>query len=86
MTKKPELNPDIVKQIMSKIPTTAKGERVILSSLFFRDLTDEQFTVLFYMPGLEIIISEKCAEYIVKRATDLNLKKGRHTVIKKQVL
>lgn len=81
-----EITADQVKAIMDKIPKTGEGTRVFLPMMFFKKLTDDEFKVLFYAPGFEMMISEKSAEYIVHRAKELGLKKGKHTTFKKEKL
>ena len=79
-----QFSPETVERLMAKLPKPTKGIRTYLPAMFFRNLSDEEFTIMFYSPGMEFLISEKCAEYIIKRADELKLKKGKHTHFKNE--
>lgn len=79
------LDPDKIKALMKKIPElkVKQNTRVFLSGTFFRKLNDDEFTTLWYMPGMEIMVSKPTRQYIEQRRRGLKLEKSRHTGDKK---
>ena len=53
-----DYNPDEIKAVFDKITPVEKGARVFLHKAFFKRLTDKEFSILWYMPGIDIIVSD----------------------------
>lgn len=66
------------KRIFDLIPELRSHTRVFLSQVFFRNLSDEEFSTLWYMPGLEIMVSDNTRAYIEKRRLKLGLLRTKH--------
>jgi hypothetical protein len=73
-----KFNPDEIKKMFDKIIPRAAGERVFLHKAFFKRLTDREFSILWYMPGVDIIVSDDTRAYIERRRLDLDLVKTKH--------
>lgn len=73
-----KFTPDQLKAIFDKIPELKPGREVFLSQVFFRNLNDEEFTTLWYMPGLIIHVADKTRAYIEKRRLKLGLQRTKH--------
>lgn len=63
------------KGLLQKIPELAQRNRLIgLQMAHFKKLSDAEFTILWYMPGLDIDIDQKTQIYIEVRRRALGLK------------
>ena len=61
--------------MLDKLPVLGtKNQRVMLQRNMLKILTDTEFSILWYMPGLDIIISPATQDYIDKRRRALGLK------------
>jgi len=72
-----ELDPEQICKVMEKLPALI-DKRVFLSRYYFEVLTDVEFTTLWYMPGLEIMVSKRTRMYIEQRRRALGLVKTKH--------
>ena len=73
-----ELDKKKVAELMEKIPKSDASEKVILPLVFFKNLSDDEFTILWLMPGIDIIVTPKVLKYIEKRRRSLKLVKNKH--------
>lgn len=62
-------------KLFSKIPELGhKGVHIGLQLAHFKKLSDSEFTILWYMPGMDIDIDHKTQVYIEMRRRELGLK------------
>lgn len=72
-------------RIFAKIPELAGGwEQVFISRADLKRLTDEEFILLWLLPGIEVRVGNKTAEYVNERRELLGLTQGKHSSIKKE--
>jgi len=76
-------DPEKYRQLMNKLQVQNDSRTTFLSKSFFAQLSDEEFTVLWYMPGIEIICSDRTMKYINTRRQALGLKRTKHNIVKK---
>ena len=60
--------------LSQKFQLPKDDETLMLSRVFFRNLTDSEFTIVYNMP-LKIIVTENTNKYIDNRRRELNLKR-----------
>ncbi len=69
------LNGKDKKSLMGKIPELEfKNTHIGLQLAHFKKLSDDEFTILWYMPGMDIEVDHKTQIYIEKRRRELGLK------------
>ncbi len=73
----PKLDPEKIRKLMDKIPALI-DKRVFLSGYYFKSLSDDEFTTLWYMPGMEIMVSKRTRQFIEQRRRELGLVKTKH--------
>ena len=74
-----------VESIIQKIPALAnRNQRIMLQKSHFKHLTDFEFSILWHLPGLDIMCTPKTMEYVEKRREALNLKFDKNTSITKE--
>lgn len=62
-------------KLFSKIPELGhKNVHIGLQLAHFRKLSDAEFTILWYMPGMDIDVDHKTQIYIETRRRELGLK------------
>ena len=62
-------------RLLRKIPELGhKNVHVGLQLAHFKKLTDDEFTILWYMPGMDITVDHKTQIYIEMRRRELGLK------------
>ncbi len=63
------------KRLLAKIPELGqKNVHIGLQLAHFRKLSDAEFAILWYMPGLDIDVDHKTQIYIETRRRELGLK------------
>ena len=63
------------KKLLSKIPQLRKANILIkLQLAHFQKLSDAEFTILWYMPGLDIDVDGVTQLYVERRRMELGLK------------
>lgn len=69
------LNGKDKKSLMGKIPELGfKNTHIGLQLAHFKKLSDDEFTILWYMPGMDIEVDQKTQVYIETRRRALGLK------------
>lgn len=71
----------IKKSIFSKIPQLNGAVEIYLPLTYFKQLTDEEFAVLWHLPGLRIKVNEETAKAIEERRRLLGLKRGEQSQV-----
>lgn len=72
-------------RIFTKIPELSGGwEQVYVSRADLKRLTDEEFVLLWMLPGIEVRVGNKTAEYVNERRRLLGLTQGKHSSVKKE--
>lgn len=73
-------NDNSKKRLLAKIPELGhKNVHIGLQLAHFKKLSDEEFTVLWYMPGMDIDVDHKTQIYIEHRRRELGLKFNQFT-------
>ncbi|MEN8230457.1 MAG: hypothetical protein ABFS38_20010 [Bacteroidota bacterium] len=81
----PEKVERLKQQIFAKIPELSGGwEQVYVSRADLKRLTDEEFLILWMLPGIDVRVGNKTAEYVNERRQLLGLTQGKHSNIKKE--
>jgi hypothetical protein len=79
MKKTKPISEEEIRELFEAYPVLSEAdETVYLSKAFFRKLTDEQFTVLWYLPGLTIVCNKGTMLYVNDRRKALGLIKTKH--------
>lgn len=62
-------------KLLEKLPIlSTKGQRVMLTKTMMKGLTDLEFSILWYIPNLDVVVSPKTKDYIEQRRRRLDLK------------
>jgi hypothetical protein len=73
---------EILQGLFKKIPELQHNKAVGLPGFYFERLTDLEFEIFYYMPGLIVTVSPKTMDYIEQRRVALKLKKTYYMVKK----
>jgi len=77
---------DVIDELLAKIPCLAgEKKKVFLTTVFFKRLSDLEFTVIWNLPNLDVMCSADTIKYIEERKEKLNLKESEHAKIQKLI-
>ena len=67
------LHGELKRSIFKKIPALNGTSEIYLPQVYFKNLTDEEFVVMWTLPDLTIKVTDKCGLYIEARRKRLGL-------------
>jgi hypothetical protein len=74
--KAPENQELVLQALYSKIPELKVHHKIMLPGIYFKNLSDEEFIVLYTLPNLTVRVTPQTMKYIESRRIKLGLIKS----------